>query len=67
MFDDASDDTEDYVPWTHSGKALTDVHSNCSLPWLRPNGMTQVTIEYKKKTDASVEPFKIDVTVTSTM
>ena len=67
MLDDASDDTEDYVPWTHCGKALTDVRSNCFLPWWRSNGKTRVTIEYKKKTDASAEPFKIDVAVISAM
>ena len=29
-----------------SGKKLTDVRKNCHLRWSRPDGKTQVTIEY---------------------
>ena len=48
----ASDEPEDVIPPTHSmatsGKKLTDVRKNGDgdLRWLRPNGKTQVTIEY---------------------
>jgi S-adenosylmethionine synthetase len=36
------------------------------LWWLRPDGKTQVTIEYKQKADGSVEPLKIHTVVIST-
>merc|ERR1712119_223714 len=71
MFGYASDETEDCMPLTHSmatrlGKTLTDVRKNGELWWLRPDGKTQVTIEYKQKPDGSVEPQKIHTVVIST-
>merc|ERR1719436_708152 len=71
MFGYASDETEDCMPLTHSvatklGKTLTEVRKNGSLWWLRPDGKTQVTIEYKQKADGSVEPQKIHTVVIST-
>merc|ERR1712021_254533 len=71
MFGYASDETEDCMPLTHSvatklGKILTDVRKDGSLWWLRPDGKTQVTIEYKQKADGSVEPMKMHTIVIST-
>merc|ERR1739845_173244 len=71
MFGYASDETEDCMPLTHSmatrlGKTLTDVRKSGELWWLRPDGKTQVTIEYKQKSDGSVEPLKIHTVVIST-
>merc|ERR1711874_932218 len=71
MFGYASDETEDCMPLTHSmatrlGKTLTEVRKSGELWWLRPDGKTQVTIEYKQKTDGSVEPKKIHTVVIST-
>merc|ERR1719380_563149 len=71
MFGYASDETEDCMPLTHSmatrlGKKLTDVRKNGQLWWLRPDGKTQVTIEYVEKADGSVEPQKIHTVVIST-
>merc|ERR1711981_1331681 len=71
MFGYASDETEDCMPLTHSmatrlGKKLTDVRKNGELWWLRPDGKTQVTIQYKQKADGSVEPQKIHTVVIST-
>jgi len=71
MFGYATDETEDCMPLTHSvatklGKKLTDVRKSGELWWLRPDGKTQVTIEYKQKTDGSVEPQKIHTVVIST-
>merc|ERR1711933_238216 len=71
MFGYASDETEDCKPLTHSmatrlGKKLTDVRKSGDLWWLRPDGKTQVTIEYKQKADGSVEPQKIHTVVIST-
>merc|ERR1711865_1038656 len=71
MFGYASDETTDCMPLTHSmatrlGKVLTDVRKNGKLWWLRPDGKTQVTIEYLQKAGGSVEPLKIHTVVIST-
>merc|ERR1719372_24811 len=71
MFGYASDETEDCMPLTHSmatrlGKTLTDVRKSGLLWWLRPDGKTQVTIEYLQKADGSVEPLKFHTIVIST-
>merc|ERR1712031_86474 len=70
MFGYASDETEDCMPLTiliatRLGKKLTDVRKNGLLWWLRPDGKTQVTIEYKENEDGSVEPLKIHTVVIS--
>merc|ERR1719473_1420404 len=51
---------------TRLGKKLTDVRKSGHLWWLRPDGKTQVTIEYKQNDDGSVEPLKIHTVVIST-
>merc|ERR1712153_209753 len=71
MFGYASDETEDCMPLTHSmatrlGKTLTDVRKSGKLWWLRPDGKTQVTVEYLQKADGSVEPQKIHTVLIST-
>merc|ERR1712157_689058 len=71
MFGYASDETADCMPLTHSmatrlGKKLTDVRKSGLLWWLRPDGKTQVTIQYLQKADGSVEPQKIHTVVIST-
>ncbi|CAK0819740.1 unnamed protein product [Prorocentrum cordatum] len=71
MFGYATDETEDCMPLTHSvatklGKTLTDVRKSGELWWLRPDGKTQVTIEYLQKADGSVEPQKFHTVVIST-
>merc|ERR1711912_184640 len=71
MFGYASDETEDCMPLTHSmatslGYKLTEVRKNGKLWWLRPDGKTQVTIEYLQKEDGSVEPQKIHTVLIST-
>merc|ERR1711920_482649 len=71
MFGYATDETEDCMPLTHSvatklGKTLTDVRKSGELWWLRPDGKTQVTIEYLQKADGSVEPQKFHPIVIST-
>ena len=62
---------EDCILLTHSmatriGQTLTDVRKSGELWWLRPDGKTQVTIEYKQKANGSVEPTKIHTVVIST-
>ena len=71
MFGYASDETSDCMPLTHSmatrlGKTLTDVRKSSECWWLRPDGKTQVTIEYLQHPDGSVEPKKIHTVVIST-
>merc|ERR1712153_210014 len=71
MFGYATDETEDCMPLTHSmathlGKTLTDVRKSGKLWWLRPDGKTQVTIEYRQHADGAVEPLKIHTVVIST-
>merc|ERR1719364_137201 len=71
MFGYATDETEDCMPLTHSmatrlGKVLTEVRKSGLLWWLRPDGKTQVTIEYVQKADGSVEPIRIHTVVIST-
>merc|ERR1719272_1973453 len=71
MFGYATDETADCMPLTHSmatrlGKVLTDVRKNGKLWWLRPDGKTQVTIEYNQNADGSVEPMKMHTIVIST-
>ena len=71
MFGYASDETEDCMPLAHSmatrlGKTLTDVRNSGELWWLRPDGKTQVTIDYKQKADGFVEPQEIHTVVIST-
>merc|ERR1712023_571403 len=70
MFGYASDETEDCMPLTilvatRLGKKLTDVRKSGHLWWLRPDGKTQVTIEYMQNEDGSVEPLKIHTVVIS--
>ena len=64
MFGYATDETEDCMPLTHSiatrlCKKFADARKDGSLWWLRPDGSTQVTIEYLQKVDGSVEPLKL--------
>jgi len=71
MFGYASDETDNCMPLTHLmatmlGKRLTDVRKDGSLWWLRPDGKTQVTIEYTQHEDGSVTPVKIHTVVIST-
>jgi len=71
MFGYASDETSDCMPLTHSmatrlGKTLTEVRKSGECWWLRPDGKTQVTIEYLQHDDGSVEPKKIHTVVIST-
>jgi S-adenosylmethionine synthetase len=71
MFGYASDETDSAMPLTHLfatklGKKLTEVRKDGTLWWLRPDGKTQVTIQYKQHVDGTVEPLQIHTVVIST-
>ena len=59
MFGYATDETEELMPLTHSmatglGYRLTQVRKDGTMPKLRPDGKTQVSIEYKKRADGGL-------------
>ena len=67
MFGYASDETEEYMPYPISlahklAKRLTEVRKNGTLPYLRPDGKSQVTVEY----DENGAPARLDAVVLST-
>jgi S-adenosylmethionine synthetase len=69
MFGYATDETPEYLPLTlqlaHGlNKAMTDARNDGSLPWLRPDTKTQVTVEYKHDGGAVV-PLRVDTVVVS--
>ena len=67
MFGYASNETDEYMPYPISlahklSRKLTEVRKNGTLKYLRPDGKTQVTVEY----DESGKPVRLDAVVLST-
>ena len=67
MFGFASDETEEYMPYpialAHKlSRQLTKVRKDGTLTYLRPDGKTQVTVEY----DENDKPMRLDAVVLST-
>ena len=67
MFGYASDETEEYMPYPIAlaqkmAMKLAEVRKNGTLPYLRPDGKTQVTVEY----DEDGMPVRLDAVVLST-
>ena len=67
MFGYASNETEEYMPYAISlahklARRLTQVRKDGTLSYLRPDGKTQVTVEY----DENDKPVRLDAVVLST-
>jgi len=70
MFGYASDETESLMPLTHNlatslGARLTEVRKSGVCPWVRPDGKTQVTCEYRNDNGRMI-PIRVHTIVIST-
>ena len=67
MFGFATNETEEYMPYPISlahklARRLTEVRKNGTLPYLRPDGKSQVSVEY----DENDRPVRLEAVVLST-
>ncbi len=67
MFGYATNETEEFMPYSIAlahklAKKLTEVRKDGTLPYLRPDGKSQVSVEY----DANGKPLRLEAVVLST-
>lgn len=70
MFGYATDESEEFFPLSHLlalrlSEKLMEVRKNGTLDWLRPDGKTQVTVEYKKEGN-NIIPLRVQNVLIST-
>ena len=70
MFGYACNETPEFMPLSHSlatklGCRLSQIRKDRTCPWLRPDGKTQVTVEYRKE-GRRVIPVRVHTIVIST-
>jgi len=70
MFGYATDETPELHPLSHLlatqlAKKLSECRNNGTLPWLRPDGKTQVTVEYRMDKGATI-PMRVHTILIST-
>ena len=66
----ATNETRELFPFSHLmalrlSSKLTEVRKNGLIKYLRPDGKTQVTVEYKKEENGSMTPIRIDTIIIS--
>jgi S-adenosylmethionine synthetase len=70
MFGYASEETAEAFPFSHLmalklSEKLAEVRKNGTLPWLRPDGKTQITVEYKNSNGYTI-PLRVQNILIST-
>jgi S-adenosylmethionine synthetase len=71
MFGYATNETPSFMPLTHVlatqlCQRMAEKRKNGTIPWLRPDAKTQVTVEYKKESNGALTPIRVHTVVIST-